>query len=405
MDYNQLLSYDLSSDVLCLLGGAMLAAVLLLAFWLPYVARPGRRVAESDLESESGEEPRTAVSGVSVIVYACSDGEYIESLLTSVLNQRGVSDMEVIVVNDGAADATRDTVGRLEQMYPNLYMTYAPANSRNLSRRKLALTLGIKAARYDKLVFTVGSAVIGSDRWLHEMTLPLARGEKVVLGYAWPDADGRDRGAKRVRSFDAVWEAVSWLSPALAGDPVRGIGANLAYNRSLFFENKGFSQSLNLVDGDDDIFVREITRGCPTAVRISTDAQVGVRDWNPARAHAANKLSRRFTGKRLPSWPRIRLAAGSWCAWGVMLLGAAAGVLGWPSAVPAAAALLILLSAWIPVMIVWRRTARALHSRPLLLTVWPLLLWHPFYNLYYRIRGMRNRGRNFTWSTNLSTKK
>lgn len=401
MEYTQLLSYDLSPEVIGLLAATLICVVIMLAFWLPYIVRPGRRVR---IDNEALPEPRTLVGGVSVIVYACNDGDNIEQLLTDILSQKAVEASEVIVVNDGYMDSTRDIVGRLEQRHPNLYMTYAPDNSRNLSRRKLALTLGIKAARYDRLVFTVGSAVIPSEYWLRDMVAPMTEGADVVIGYAWPDADRRDKGAKRIRSFDALWEAISWLSPAIAGRPVRGIGANLAYRRGLFFANKGFSQTLNLIDGDDDIFIRQITRGHKTAVEISSESQVGMRQWNPAGMHIANKLSRRFTGSRLPAWSRMRLASGSWCAWMIMICGSAAGVLGWPSVLPAAGAFLLLLSAWIPSMIVWRRTARALHTRPLLLTVWPLLLWHPFYELYYRIRSYRTRNRHFTWAAGAISK-
>lgn len=393
MDYEQLLSYDLAPEVLALLATMLLSVIVLLCLWLPYVARPGRRVRSQD----AADQPGTEVDEVSVIIYACNNGDNIEKLVTDIFAQKGVRSIEVIVVNDRSYDETRDIVGRLEMVYPNLYMTYAPDNSRNLSRRKLAITLGIKAARYDKLILTVGSAVITSEWWLRDMTAPLVSDADVVIGYAWPDADSKDRGAKRVRAFDAVWEAVSWLSPAIAGKPTRGIRANLAYRKNLFFANKGFSKSLNLVDGDDDIFVREITAGRVTAVEIASDAQVGVRDWNPARSHVANKISRRFTGKWLPASPGIRLAVGPWCAWISLLCGIAAGVLGVPSAVPGIAAFVLLLGAWLPVMFVWRDTSRALHSRPLLLTVIPLLMWHPFYNLYYRIRGVRSRRSHFTW--------
>lgn len=396
MDYSQLLSYDFDMPVIVSLAVALAATVLWLCLWLPYVKRPGRAVKEQDDPAVPDNEP---VDGVSVIVYANNDGETTEQLLVSILSQELVGAMEVIVVNDGSYDSTRDIVGRLELKYSNLYMTYAPDNSRNLSRRKLALTLGVKAARYDKLVFTTGNAMIPSSLWLQRMTAPMQRGgADVVLGYAYPDAAGRDRGAMRVRAFDSVWEAISWLAPALSGHPTRGIGANLAYRTKLFFDNKGFSNSLNLVDGDDDIFVSEITAGHATAVVLADCAQVGIQDWNPGRRHRLNKLSRRFTGKRIASWPRARMAAGSLMAWVSLLASVAGGYLGWPSAIPAAAAFVLQLCGWIPSMLVWRSTSRALHSRPLMLTVMPLLLWHPFYNLFYAARSRRTRLRNFTWN-------
>ena len=398
MDYSELLSYNLSMPVIVLLAVTLLCMVLFLCIWVPYVGRPGRKVGEENekLEIEAGNV--RPVDEVSVIVYANNDGENIEQLLNSILSQKAVETMEVIVVNDGIFDSTHDIVGRLELQHSNLYMTYAPENSRNLSRRKLALTLGIKAARYEKLVFTTGKVMIQSDFWLNHMASPLDGGYDIVLGYAYPDANGRDNGAKRLRAFDTVWEAVSWLSPAISGNVTRGIGANLAYRRQLFFDNKGFSRSLNLVNGDDDIFISEIASGRNATVEIASEMQVGVDDWNPAATHGANKLGRRFTGLRISRWPRLLMAAGAWLMWAILGCGIAAGVLGWPSLLPAAASLCMLLGASVPAMFAWRRTSVGLHSRRLFFTVVPLLLWHPFYNLAYAIRSRLSRRKNFTWS-------
>ncbi len=90
---------------------------------------------------------------VSVIVYAQNDAENLVKYLPKILNQ-AYPEFEVIVVNDDSTDDSKDILSVLETQYKNLYHTYVPEGSRNLSHKKLALTLGIKAARYDIVVFT-----------------------------------------------------------------------------------------------------------------------------------------------------------------------------------------------------------------------------------------------------------
>ena len=56
---------------------------------------------------------------------------------------------------------------------------------------------------------------------------------------------------------------------ALKGYPYMGVGRNLAYRRSSFFNHKGFAGMLHLQSGDDDLFVNEIANANNTKVEIS----------------------------------------------------------------------------------------------------------------------------------------
>ncbi len=61
--------------------------------------------------------------------------------------------------------------------------------------------------------------------------------------------------------FDTWTTAVQYLSAGLAGKAYMGVGRNLAYKRSLFFENKGFGPHINLQSGDDDLFINQLAKG------------------------------------------------------------------------------------------------------------------------------------------------
>jgi hypothetical protein len=51
-----------------------------------------------------------------------------------------------------------------------------------------------------------------------------------------------------------------------------GCGRNLAYRRSLFFNNKGFANQLHLQSGDDDLFVNQTATKTNTAIEIDPDS-------------------------------------------------------------------------------------------------------------------------------------
>ena len=52
-----------------------------------------------------------------------------------------------------------------------------------------------------------------------------------------------------------------------------GVGRNLAYKKSLFFDNKGFASHLHLPSGDDDLFIREVSTKNNVSIALSPSAQ------------------------------------------------------------------------------------------------------------------------------------
>ena len=149
-------SFDISLIIIILLSAAALAAVVACC----YVAVQGMRLSRArrfcdsiERADEGGYEP------VSVIIYSQDEAEALDVLLRDVLAQDYPAPMEVIVVNEGESSDVRDTVDLLQASFPNLYLTHTPDGARNLSRKKLALTLGVKAARHATVVVTaVGTA-------------------------------------------------------------------------------------------------------------------------------------------------------------------------------------------------------------------------------------------------------
>ena len=171
----------------------------------------------------------------------------------------------------------------MEEKYPHLYHSFTPDSARYISHKKLALTLGIKASKYDWLVFTETNCIPASKDWLKLMARNFTSQTQVVLGYSGYD---RTKGwlHKRV-AFDTLFQSLRYLGLALAGKPYMGIGRNLAYRKELFFKQKGFSNYLNLQRGEDDLFINQIANSSNTRVETDLNATMRIqpvyryKDW------------------------------------------------------------------------------------------------------------------------------
>ncbi len=387
-------TFEITSTPLILFGSALLLAIALVFIYLRplWRVRNAVRTGQTDTTEPSGTCP------VSVIVFASDEAEALRKLLPSILGQRYNGPFEVIVVNEGQSDSTSEVVERLRLIHDNLYLTFTPDGARQLSRKKLALMIGIKAARYPVVVQTIASSTIDSDLWLARMTEPFINpSTEVALGCSTIDWS-KDTGiGKRSRIFNAVADDVVWLSAALDGHPYRGTELSVAYTREAFFNNRGFSRSLNLKYGDDDIFINEIARGDNTAIVLHPEARVVRNAWNVPRLYRELRSRYRFTGRQLPKFPRCLQAAGSWMLWAILGLSVAGALVMLPNMLGVAVGAFIVLATFITAAIIWQRTIIALTGRRLLLTVPWLMLMRPFANITAAVKSWRHRSRNYTW--------
>ena len=354
-----------------------------------------RRRADRERPDKANSEFEPA----SVIVYSQGDADNLTELLGSLLNQDYPAAYEVIVVNEGESADVRDAISMLRPHHPNLYLTFTPEGVYNLSRKKLAITLGIKAARYDVVVLTTSAAIIGSRLWLRRMMAPFGANSpvEVVLGYAYAAPDEDTARGKRRRSFDAIAESARWLGVAIAGKPFRGTEYNLAYRKKAFLDNKGFARSLNLHYGDDDIFISQIAHGGNTAVELSEDSLVRVREGNNPRLFNERSLRRSFTERRIRRRPRILFGLTGWLQLAVLALCIGAGIVAWPNVESAIIGLVIVVLMFVLQIATWRSMLKALKGRRLAATIPWLTLTHPLRRLECQLASRLGKHKKYTW--------
>lgn len=206
---------------------------------------------------------------VSVIICAKDEAYNLRKFLPFVLQQE-YPNFEVIVINDGSTDETEILLRDLCNDYPNLRTTFVPVGANNLSTKKLGLTLGIKAAKSDVLLFTDADCMPEDKFWIARMARNFSRETEFVLGYG---AYFQKKGfLNRLITFDTLFVALQYMGMAAARKPYMGVGRNLAYRKETFFAQKGFASTLHLSSGDDDLLVNKACTKWNTKIEIAPDS-------------------------------------------------------------------------------------------------------------------------------------
>lgn len=204
---------------------------------------------------------------LSVILYTSGPIESLGENLIQILEQ-DYPLFEVVVINDNKKDENETTLLQLKEKYPHLYISFLPDSSRWVSRKKLAISLGIRAAKYDWLVFTEPNCRPNSNQWLRLFSRNFTPTTEIVLGYS-SFIHGKSWLQRKV-AFDNLFRSIRYLGLAILRFPYMGMGRNMAYRKELFLNNKGFGRSLDMLKGDDDLFINQMANSKNT--RVETDA-------------------------------------------------------------------------------------------------------------------------------------
>ena len=251
-----------------LLGILLVLFVAQIYWYSRYLAAPARKLRGKGerLEVKGEREP-----GVSVVLAAHNERENLANYLQALLTQDW-SEYEVIVVDDGSEDDTRQVVESYMVQDPRLHMTFVPYGARVGSTKKLALTLAAKAAKYDYLLLTDADCVPESNQWIRSMMAGFDESKDIVLGFS-PYFEDKGHVNRLVR-YDTLFNGLHYLGAALCGHPYMGVGRNLAYRKSLFFESGGFTHLMNNKAGDDDLFVNHVATKENTAVVLNRESYI-----------------------------------------------------------------------------------------------------------------------------------
>ena len=204
---------------------------------------------------------------VSVLITAHDNLQELERNLPMFLRQQYAADYQVIVVCQSTDGETQDYLKRMAAENPHLYYTYIPESSRYMSRKKLQITLGVKAAKYEWIILTEPACKPSNDKWLATMARNCQEPNHLVMGVV-----GFDEETKGVRRFECIRKAYYLLRRAQHTYGYRTHMPNVAFRKSDFMKEQGYQGNLELVRGEYDFLVNKYAQCGETAVELDCDA-------------------------------------------------------------------------------------------------------------------------------------
>lgn len=189
---------------------------------------------------------------VSIIICARNEEQNLKEFLPAVLEQK-YDDFEVIVVNDCSDDNSYDVLGDFIKKYPVLKVSNISKDPKFTHTKKFAQFIGIKAAKNELLLFIDADCSPTGQTWIKTMVSGFINKTNFVIGYG--GYFSKKGILNKYIRYDSSFIAIQYLGMAIRGFPYMGVGRNLAYRKSFFFEKKGFGNHSYLASGDDDLFV------------------------------------------------------------------------------------------------------------------------------------------------------
>lgn len=191
---------------------------------------------------------------VSVIIFAKNSASELQNKLSFVLKQNYPT-FEVVLINNVSIDNTSEILEDYKEKHANIKIIDVENTEAFWASKKYALTLGIKAAKYNHLLFTEANAKPVSEFWISEMIHKFTTTKSIILGYSKYKKEGSLTNI--FIRFVNLLTAIKCFTFAKSGTPFMGFKANLAYNKSDFFKVNGFINHLKINNGETDLFLKD----------------------------------------------------------------------------------------------------------------------------------------------------
>lgn len=262
-----------------------------LFYWSFFMLRVRRRRQPADPEQWPD---------LSIVVCARNEEDNLPRLVEALVAQDYPAKTQIVLVDDCSTDNTPMVAATLRAKHPQVYTTTLPVDPKFKHGKKLALTVGIRAAQYKHILFTDADCLPATPQWLRSVARAYNKpGVEMVLGYG---RYKRERGLLNLLiRFETFWNAVQYMGFARALRPFMGVGRNLSYTADLFERSSKFRNNINILSGDDDMMVSEMGRRRNTAILFEREGQTeseAKRTWG---TYSAQK-SRHLTTATLYPW-------------------------------------------------------------------------------------------------------
>lgn len=248
--------------------------------------------------------PAEDLPPISIILCARNEADNLLRNLPYFLEQ-DYPKFEVLVINDNSSDKTVEVVLEFQKKYSILRLL--SMEEETPPGKKAALSKGIQQSSFELLFLSDTDCQPISRQWLRVMQRSFHKDKQIVLGYG--PYQKRSGWLNRFIRFEAFYTAIQYFSFALAGHPYMGVGRNLAYHRSVFWQANGFKNHAHLVSGDDDLLVNQVASGKNTTINLFPEGRVYSRPHTSWRGYYIQKRRHLSVGSHYRWQDQIALGA------------------------------------------------------------------------------------------------
>lgn len=242
---------------------AISVVILLLAIVSP-LCNPFFRIPRQKKDDNAEEE--TAATPVSVVIIAHDNAPELKKHLTAYLTQDYPAGYEIIVVADKNDPETEDVI-KLFGKNNNLYATFLPTSSYYISRRKLAVTVGMKAAHNDWVIVTDAWCMPDSDKWIDSIAKECKKDKDIVLGYTHYEED-----ASLHCHYEHLRNALYNMDRALGTNAYGTCSPLIAIRKDLFLKEDGYVGNLQYARGEYDFLINKFGKDYRSSIVFSQDS-------------------------------------------------------------------------------------------------------------------------------------
>lgn len=215
----------------------------------------------------------TKKNPISIIIFAKNSADLLGKKLSFILEQN-YPNFEVVLINNDSIDNTSEVLENFKKKNSNIKIINVVNNEAFWGSKKYALTLGIKAAKYEHLLFTGINSKPLSKYWLQEMNEKFTQDKVIVLGNEKYKKEGSLTNF--LFRFENLMRAIQSFSFVKNGTSFMAFKHNFGYQKSTFFDVKGYINHMKIIDGEAELLLKDTATKDNVSYTISTNSFIEI---------------------------------------------------------------------------------------------------------------------------------
>lgn len=189
---------------------------------------------------------------VSIIIAVKNGEKSIKNILNDLDKQNYEGDSEYIIVDDESTDNTAEIIKHFGYKNNKFIYVSSKEGNQNLFFKKRALDAGIKKSNYEILIFTDVDCRVSKD-WVKSMASSFHNQVDYVIGVS--EISNPMNIISRFQKIDLLMMMTAGRAGCNLDFPIASTGQNQAYKKNLYYQNNGFLNIINSIQGDDSLFM------------------------------------------------------------------------------------------------------------------------------------------------------